>query len=64
MKTIIVERDNLPYTPIEQLKMVLPVESHNLIRGEVNSSKYITEAKECHILKRYSWESIPVLPHL
>ena len=64
MENIIVERDNLPYTPMEQLKMVLPVESHNLIREEVDSSKYITGAKECHILKRYLWESIPVLPHL
>ncbi len=61
---IIVEKDNLPYTPLEQLKMVLPVESHNLIRDKVDSSLYTTDAKECHILKRYSWESIPLLPHL
>jgi 5'-3' exonuclease len=64
MENIIVERDDLPYTPLEQLKMVLPVESHNLIRDRVNSSKYITDVKECHILKRYSWEGNPVLPHL
>jgi len=64
IENISIERDNLPYTPLEQLKMVLPVESHNLIRDRVDSSKYITIAKECHILKRYSWESIPLLPHL
>ena len=31
MDKINIDRDQLPYTPLEQLKMVLPVESHNLI---------------------------------
>ena len=57
-------RDDMPYTPLEQLKMVLPLESHNLIRDKVDSSLYTIEAKECHILKRYGWESYPLLPHL
>jgi 5'-3' exonuclease len=64
MNNITLERDELPYTPIEQLKMVLPIESHNLIRDNVDSNDYITIVKECHILKRYLWESFPILPHL
>jgi len=59
-----IKRDDKPYTPIEQLKMVLPVESHNLIRDKVDSSLYTTDAEECHILKRYLWESFPLLPNL
>ena len=42
--------------------MVLPVESHNLIKEKIDSNSYITVAKECHILKRYNWESIFILP--
>ena len=61
---ISIDRDQKPYTPLEQLKMVLPVESHNLIMGKVDSSLYTTEAEECHILKRYGWESYPILPNL
>ena len=59
-----IKRDDKPYTPLEQLKMVLPVESHNLIRDKVDSSLYTTDAEECHILKRYLWESFPLLPDL
>jgi len=59
-----IKRDDKPYTPLEQLKMVLPVESHNLIRDKVDSSLYTTDAEECHILKRYLWESFPLLPNL
>jgi len=61
---ISIDRDQKPYTPLEQLKMVLPVESHNLIMGKVDSSLYTTEAEECHILKRYGWESYPILHNL
>ena len=57
-------RDDMPYTPTEQLKMVLPVESHYLIREKIDSSLYTTDVKECHILKRYDWESYPLLPNL
>ena len=44
--------------------MVLPVESHDLIRDKVDSSLYTTDVEECHILKRYLWESFPLLPNL
>ena len=40
-----IERDDKPYTHIEQLKMVLPVESHDLIRDKVDSSLYILMLK-------------------
>ena len=36
MKTISIKRDNLPYTPIEQLKMVLPIESQHLTHIKLN----------------------------
>jgi len=62
METISIVRDNLPYTPLEQLKMVLPIESQHLTDIKLNVLE--KNVKECHILKRYSWESFPLLPHL
>jgi len=61
-----IERDNNPYTPIEQLNMVIPNESINLIKDTSlrDSSKFPENAKECHLLKRYLWESYPILPNL
>ena len=62
MDSISIDRDNLPYTPNEQLSMVLPVESQHLTDIKLNIVK--ENIKECHILKRYLWESFPLLPHL
>ena len=62
MDSISIERDNLPYTPIEQLSMVLPIESQHLTDIKLNVIQ--EKVKECHILKRYDWESFPLLPHL
>ena len=62
MDSISIDRDNLPYTPNEQSSMVLPVESQHLTDIKLNVIKENIE--ECHILKRYLWESFPVLPHL
>ena len=62
MDSISINRDNLPYTPNEQLSMVLPVESQHLTDIKLNVVK--ENIKECHILKRYDWESFPLLPHL
>ena len=62
MNSISIDRDNLPYTPNEQLSMVLPVESQDLTDIKLNIVKENIE--ECHILKRYLWESFPLLPHL
>lgn len=58
--------DNNPYTPLEQLNMVLPDESLNLIKDTSlrDSSKFPKNAKMCHLLKRYEWESCPILPNL
>ena len=43
---------NKPYTPLEQLKMVLPVESHNLIRDKVDSNNYITDSGRVSYIKK------------
>jgi len=46
--------------------MVIPNESINLIKDTSlrDSSKFPENAKECHLLKRYLWESYPILPNL
>jgi 5'-3' exonuclease len=61
-----IKKDNNPYTPMEQLNMVLPNESINLIKDTSirDNSKFPENAKECYILKRYLWESYPILPNL
>ena len=63
LDTIEIDRDNSPYLPIEQLQIVLPVQSHNLINKKIETDYlHPIDSKECHILKRYLWESYPILP--
>ena len=43
---------------IEQLKIVLPRKSLNLLREPIkNIEDYPEDATECYLLKRYLWES-------
>ena len=50
--------ENNPYTPQEQLKIVLPRKSLNLLREPIkNIEDYPEDATECYLLKRYLWES-------
>ena len=59
-------KDNLPYSSKEQLKMVLPLKSHNLLYKNtiIDILMYPTNPQKSHILKRYEWESILILPKL
>jgi len=63
-----IKLDNKPYTCSEQLNMVLPKESFNLIKDKdkmkINVSMYPEDPKESYLLKRYLWECNPILPHL
>lgn len=63
---IILEKDDNPYTPHEQLINVLPIKSHNLIRQpfELDVIMYPTKPDTCYILKRYKWEGHLILPKL
>ena len=53
-----IKLDQNPYTPQEQLKIVLPRKSLNLLREPIkNIEDYPEDATECYLLKRYLWES-------
>ena len=62
-KLVFIDRVNIkldqnPYTPQEQLKIVLPRKSLNLLREPIkNIEDYPEDATECYLLKRYLWES-------
>ena len=58
-----IKNKDIPYTPQEQLEIVLPQKSHYLlkIKPELNYM-YPISAKTCSILKRYEWECHPILP--
>ena len=58
-----IENKDVPYTPQEQLEIVLPQKSHYLLKTIPKSDyMYPIEAKTCCILKRYEWECRPILP--
>ena len=63
---IILEPDNNPYTPEQQLLYVLPKKSHNLIRNkiEVDEIMYPKNPQCCYLLKRYLWEEYLILPKI
>lgn len=63
---IILEKDNKPYTPEQQLLYVLPKKSHNLIRNkvEIDDIMYPTNPQSCYLLKRYLWEEYLILPKI
>ena len=55
-----------PYTPSEQLSIVLPQKSHGLIRDkrEIYKPYYYPEKTPLHMfMKRYLWECHPFLAH-
>ena len=52
------------YSPLEQLRYVLPKQSYHLCEGlePVDESEFITEInKEFTLLKRYDWECHPII---
>lgn len=60
------KKDSTPYTPEEQLCLVLPRHSHNLIRSKKKiqpEEYYPVSAPSSMFLKRYLWECHPWLPH-
>lgn len=58
-----IEDKDVPYTPQEQLEIVLPQKSHYLLKTKPELNyMYPISAKTCHILKRYEWECCPILP--
>ena len=59
-------KDTLPYTPQEQLCIVLPKKSHDLIidKSYLKDEYYYPESTPLHMfMKRYLWECHPYLPH-
>jgi 5'-3' exonuclease len=59
-------KDNIPYTPQEQLCIVLPQKSHGLIidKSYLKDEYYYPESTPLHMfMKRYLWECHPYLPH-
>jgi len=61
-----IKLDDKPYSCSEQLNMVLPKESFNLIvnKTKIDENMYPENPKESYLLKRYLWECDPILPHL
>jgi len=62
----VLEHDKEPYTPMEQLSIVLPKSSHNLIRDKqyMRGESYYPLRTPVHMfMKRYMWECHPHLPH-
>ena len=66
MNIIELKINKTPYTPEQQLKMVLPIKSHNLINEsfEYDPILYPQKPQSCYILKRYLWEQHLYLPKL
>ncbi len=66
-KLVFIDRVNIkldqnPYTPQEQLKIVLPRNSLNLLQEPIkNIEDYPEDATECYLLKRYLWESYYII---
>ena len=65
INTISINKDNIPYKPDEQLKIVLPPSSFSLIKDKPKLPHYYypIDFKEEYILKRYEWESYPLIPN-
>jgi 5'-3' exoribonuclease 2 len=63
-KRVTVKEDLQPYTPIEQLHFVFPIQSYPLCKElKQDDRKQIqTIDKEFTLLKRYDWECHPVFP--
>ena len=62
----LIKLDSKPYSPEEQLCIVLPKLSHKLIRNKqyLRESYYYPEKTPlCMFLKRYFWECSPKMPH-
>lgn len=61
---IIIKKDNKPFKPEEQLLLVLPPSSFNLINNPPKLPHYFypKDFKESYVLKRYLWESYPIIP--
>ena len=61
---IIIKYDNSPYKPEEQLLLVLPPSSFHLIDNPPKLPHYFypKDFKESYVLKRYLWESYPIIP--
>ena len=63
------KEDNKSYQSYEQLMIILPPKSYNLIKNKyekilTDKYKHLSplEFNESHILKRYLWESEPIIP--
>lgn len=58
--------DKTPYLPAEQLSIVLPKKSHNLLQDKrylLQDYMYPTKTPLTIFMKRYLWECHPLLPH-
>ncbi len=62
---ITINTDNNPILPEKQLELVLPPSSFNLLHKKSSLSTYMYPHNfdESHLLKRYNWESYPIIPY-
>ena len=61
----LIKKEDSPYTSEEQLCIVLPKQSHNLLRQKkhLRDKYYYPKETPLHMfLKRYLWECHPMLP--
>jgi len=63
---IILDKEDKPYTTLEQLINVLPLKSHHLIEGDykIDRIMYPETPQSSYLLKRYLWEEYLILPKL
>ena len=63
----IIEEDNIPLTSSEQLRLILPEKSFNLLPKNIKQVPdyyYPKSFKTNYIMKRYNWEGHPILPEI
>ena len=63
----IIKEDKIPLKSVEQLKLILPEKSFNLLPKNVDKYPdyyYPKTFKTNYIMKRYFWEGHPILPEI
>jgi len=63
----IIKEDKVAITSDEQLRLILPEKSFNLLPKNVNKMPeyyYPESFKTNYIMKRYNWEGHPILPEI
>jgi len=63
----IIKEDKIPLKSSEQLRLILPEKSFNLLPEDVDGMPdyyYPKSFKTNYIMKRYNWEGHPILPEI